>query len=72
MFALPKQKMFFQTLPKTVYKEHSFKWKLQSYLIHELRNAIENTLGANGELSKETNHPKQQNCPKDMENNSSW
>lgn len=67
LFVPPKQKTFFQTLPKTVYKEQFFKWKHQSYLIHELGSATENTLRSNGELSKGTNHPEQQNWLQDME-----
>lgn len=67
LFVPPKQKTFFQTLPKTVHKEQFFKWKHQSYLIHELGSATENTLRSNGELSKGTNHPEQQNWLQDME-----
>lgn len=47
------KRCFFQTLPKTVHEEHSFKWKHQSYLIHELRNATENTLELMESLAKE-------------------
>lgn len=59
--------MFFQALPKTVYEEQFFKWKHQSYLIHVLRSATENTLRPNGELSTGNNHPEQQNWLQEME-----
>lgn len=42
--------MLFQALHRTLFKEYSFKWKHQSYLIHGLRNATKNTLGAKEQI----------------------